>query len=629
MVSLEPARVREDIDSLIGAGDVRSAVCRLRELWRRDSDPAAASFIVSRYEKLRTEWPLLRYRLAILRSFTVEPLVPLLRASCFNAGINLDVNVGDFNAYTQEIIDPNSSLYKFEADAVVLAVQTRDIAPDLYEGFTGLGSEIKAAAQSRVITRYRELIASFREHSSAQLIIHTLEEPAPSPEDGRGTEPDEFQPAIVRDVNGELQRLASEHAGVYLLDYDALVAKHGRGQWHDERKWLMARLPIAAAHLNDMVREWMRFIHPLSGKIAKALAVDLDNTLWGGVIGEDELAGIRLSAESGGAAYQAVQRVLLDLHARGVLLCICSKNNPEDALDALKNHPDMLVNPSDFSAMRIDWNDKSESLRALADELNIGIDALAFLDDNPVERARVCAELPEVMVIELPDDPAGFAQALAENPIFSRLSLTLEDRERPAYYAASRKREEKKRSALTAEDFFNDLQQEALVATLTPAMYQRVAQLTQKTNQFNLTTRRYSEREIERLNSLPGWHVSTLRVRDRYGDNGLVGVAIVQACDSVWEIDTFLLSCRVIGRTVETALLAQLAAQAREHGARELRGRFIPTKKNIPASDFYSRHGFTLLESDELGSKWTLNLSSQDVSCPSWIRLSAVNGDKS
>ena len=294
---------------------------------------------------------------------------------------------------------------------------------------------------------------------------------------------------MVREINIELQHLASEHAGVYLLDYDALVAKHGRARWHDERKWLMARLPIAAAHLNDMVREWMRFIHPLSGKIAKALAVDLDNTLWGGVIGEDEIAGIRLSPESGGAPYLAVQRVLLDLHARGVLLCICSKNNPEDALEALKNHPAMLVGPSHFSAMRIDWNDKSESLRALADELNIGIDSLAFLDDNPVERARVCAELPEVMVIELPDEPAGFAQALAESPVFSRLALTLEDRERPAYYAASRKREEKKRSALTAEDFFNDLQQEAMVATLTPAMYQRVAQLTQKTNQFNLTTR--------------------------------------------------------------------------------------------------------------------------------------------
>lgn len=626
MVSLEPARAREEIDSLIATSDLKAAVCRLRELWRRESGPAAASFIVSRYEKLRDEWPMLRYRLAILRSFTVEPLVPLLRASCFDAGIDLEVHIGDFNAYTQEIIDPRSSLYEFEADAVVLAVQTRDIAPDLYEGLNGLGSDVRAAAESRVITRYRELVASFREHGSANLIIHNLEEPKPSLQDG--AERGELQPAIVREINIELQHLASEHAGVYLLDYEALVAKHGRGRWHDERKWQLARLPMAATHLNDMVREWMRFIHPLSGKIAKALAVDLDNTLWGGVIGEDGLAGIRLSLEAGGAPYQALQRVLIDLHARGVLLCICSKNNPEDVFEALEN-PAMLVGPRHFSAMRIDWNDKSESLRALADELNIGIDSLAFLDDNPVERARVCAELPEVMVIELPDEPAGFAQALAESPVFSRLALTQEDQERPAYYAASRKREEKKRSALTAEDFFNDLQQEAMVATLTPAMYRRVAQLTQKTNQFNLTTRRYSEREIERLHSLPGWHVSTLRVRDRYGDNGLVGVAIVQACDYVWEIDTFLLSCRVIGRTVETALLAQLTADAREQGARELRGRFIPTRKNIPASDFYSRHGFTLLESDEEGSNWALDLSRQDILCPSWIRLSVVNGDKS
>ncbi len=628
MVSGEPGRLREEIDALIARGEVKAAAPLLGDLWRSEPGPAAAAFAVSRYEKLRNAWPLVPYRLFLLRSFTVEPLVPLLRASCFNAGIDLEVQVGDFNAFTQEIIDPESELYRFNADAVVLAVQTRDIAPDLLDESPSLGQAEKASAKSRVITRYRELVNAFRERSHASLIIHSLEEPAPLVENRIDSEQDKGQSSVLREINDELQRLASEHAGVYLLDYDALVAKHGRARWHDERKWRMARLPIAADHLTDMVNEWMRFIHPLTGKIAKALAVDLDNTLWGGVIGEDGLTGIRLGSDSSGAPYQAVQRVLLDLHARGVLLCICSKNNPEDALDVLKHHPAMLVSLSHFSALRIDWNDKASSLLELADELGIGIDAMAFLDDNPVERARVRAELPEVTVIELPDAPSAFARTLADSSVFARLSLTDEDRERPAYYEAARRRAEQKRSALTVEDFFNDLQQEAVIAPLTSATFQRVAQLTQKTNQFNLTTKRYSEREIEQLNSLPGWHVSTLRVSDRYGDNGLVGVAIVQELESVWEIDTFLLSCRVIGRTVETALLAGLAAYAREHGARELRGRFTPTRKNEPASDFYARHGFSLLEKDEQGSSWALDLLQQQISCPSWIRLSVVIGEK-
>ncbi len=270
----------------------------------------------------------------------------------------------------------------------------------------------------------------------------------------------ENQASAIHGINRALRDVAAEHPGVYILDYDALVARYGRLQWHDERKWLTVRLPISAQNLNHMVNEWMRFLHPLSGKIAKALVVDLDNTLWGGVIGEDGMAGIRLGTEYPGAAFQDVQRALLDLHRRGILLAIASKNNPEDAMEALTTHPGMLLKPEHFACMRIHWGDKAQSLREIAKELNIGIDSLAFLDDNPIERRAVRTQVPEVMVLDLPHEPTEFARIVREFPAFERLTLSAEDLQRGSYYQAQREREHLEQSITSREDFYRSLNQE-------------------------------------------------------------------------------------------------------------------------------------------------------------------------
>jgi FkbH-like protein len=371
----------------------------------------------------------------------------------------------------------------------------------------------------------------------------------------------------------------------------------------------------------------MRFLAPLSGRVAKAIAVDLDNTLWGGVIGEDGLAGIQVGPEYPGAAYQALQQALLDLTARGILLAIASKNNPQEAMEALGAHPGMLLRPEHFAAMRINWKEKSESLREIAAELNIGLDAIAFLDDNPVERQRVREEAPEAMVVELPADTMAYARAVRDYPAFERLALSEEDRQRTKYYTAERQRAALAQTAASREEFYRSLDQEAEIAPVDPLTFARTAQLTQKTNQFNLTTRRYTEQQIEELTRRPGWEVLTINVRDRYADNGLVGVAIThderEVEGEVCEIDTFLLSCRVIGRTVETALLAYLAEEARERGAQRLEGWFLPTKKNAPARDFYRDHGFRLLSETEAGQHWGLDLAGAVPRCPEWVRLIA------
>jgi len=610
------ASLRGQIDQFIDSGDAQAARAALLAYWREEGPTAAAaSFLCARFERIRDKLPLTPYRVSILRSYTVEPVVPLLRAMGFAAGLDLAIHLGEFNAYAQELLDSSNALYAFAPQAVILAVETRAIAPDLWYG------SANQEAGERVARDFRAWLQHFRNQSQAHLIAHTFEQPEWTADGLLDSQSTNGQRATIEALNSELRRIASAHTGVWILDYDALVARHGRRAWHDERKWLTVRFPLAAASLPELAAEWIRFLHPLSGKIAKAIVVDLDNTLWGGVIGEDGMKGIRLGTEYPGAAFQELQRVLLRLSERGILLAIASKNNPDDAMEVLDSHPAMLLRRKHFSALRVSWSDKAQSLREIAEELNIGIDSLAFLDDNPVEREHVRSAAPEVHVLDLPRDPMDFARYVAACPLFERLALSPEDRQRTEMYQAQSVRAELERGATSKEDFYRALEQKAEVARVSPATLARTAQLTQKTNQFNLTTKRYSEQEIAAIAASPACVVYTLGVRDRFADNGLVGVAIVRHSGESAEIDTFLMSCRVIGRTVETAFLSYLVSQAESAGVRRIEAWFLPTKKNAPARDFYARHGFRLQDDTAEGSKWVLDLPQHQVRCPEWIEF--------
>lgn len=623
------ANLRQEIDRHIATEEVGAAARLLRELWiAEEPSTSAAAYICSRFEQLRPKLQFLSYRVAILRSFTVEPLIPLLKCGAFLAGIDLTVHLSDFNAYVQEILDGESQLYRFQPDAVILAVQTRDITPELWRDFAGLTPNQVQEIISRVSSDYCDWLRAFRKQSRAHLIMHNLEQPEIPSTGVLDSQSAQSQSQAIQHINNELLKAASKATGVRILDYDALVARYGRIHWHDDRKWLAVRLPIAAHGLNHLVDEWLRFLHPLTGKLAKALAVDLDNVLWGGVIGEDGMGGIRLGSEYPGAAYQEVQRALLDLHRRGILLAICSKNNQDDAMEVLQNHPGMLLEPSHFAAMRINWGEKSQNLREIASELNIGVDSLAFLDDSPFERQQVRSQVPDVLVIELGNDPMEFARTVRECPMFERLSVSVEDQQRGAYYQDQQQREKLENTSASREDFYRSLQQEAEIASLTKATLPRIAQLTNKTNQFNLTTHRYTEQQVSELASLPGWNCFSMQVRDRFGDNGLVGVAITHLQGRTCEIDTLLMSCRVIGRTVESAFLWFLVEHARKHGAERLQGWFLPTKKNAPARDFYPNHQFKVIDQNGEGTLWGLDLAATRISCPEWVRVHVVNGEK-
>lgn len=621
MKAKEQTELRAEIAEAIGGGRFAAAQAMLEVLWSGAASPVLAPYIISSYQRIAEHLRLTPIRIAILRSFAVEPLLPSLRAAAYAHRIDLSINIGGYNSYVQEILDESNAAYHEPVNAVALAVQARDVVPELWEGYADLAPGEAARIVSRVQDDYSSWVKTLRSRTTAHIILQTLETPAAAANGELDSQSAESQAEALFRINQHLRSLAAQTPGVHINDYGALVARYGSEHWHDPHKWSSMNMPFRAEGLTAVAESWMRVLCPLAGRAAKVLVTDLDNTLWRGVIGEDGIEGIQAGASYPGCAHRAVQRALLDCSRRGILLAICSKNNADDVRPVFERHPEMLLRMEDFASERINWRPKPDNLREIAAELNLGIDSLVFLDDNPAERRHVRLECPEVTVIELPEDPMEYARAIRDCPELQRLSVSEEDRHRGSLYHVQRQRTELERQAPTVEAFYRQLAQEIEIQPLTAATLSRVAQLTGKTNQFNLTTRRYSEQEIKQLAADPSTGIYAARVSDRFGDNGITAVAITRTTGAVCEIDTFLLSCRVISRTVETALLVHVLDDCKERGARLLRGWFFPTAKNAPAADFYPKHGFQPVESNGAGQLWALDVASSSLQCPPWIQL--------
>ena len=609
---------RETIVRAIESREYATSFQLMSGLFRSSKTLSNAQFVLNQVERIKPNLGLTRLRIAVLRSYTIEPLVPLLRADALSHGIDLAVHVGAFNAYPQEVHDPGGRVYQFQPEVIWLAVQTRDVLPELWNNCVEPESAALAGMVDRTRAEFHGLVNAIRSYSQAHVVLNTFDLP-PFPGDGTlDSQKNISQAEALRTLNREIVRICSEQRGVYVFDYDASVARFGRLGWYDEAKWLSIRMPFRADALAHLASEYMRVLLPLAGRVCKALAVDLDNTMWGGVVGEDGPEGIKLGPDYPGSAFVEFQRALLDLHKRGVILAICSKNNPSDALEVLSHHPAMLLRPHHFAATRINWKNKAQNLREIAAELNIDTSALAFLDDDPKERGEIRALMPEVCVIDLLANPAGYALTLRNQPVFERLAVSAEDKLRSAHYHAERKRAEMKTSSASLEDYYSSLLIKVEIREADSVPLARVAQLTQKTNQFNLTTKRYGEQQIAGFAAQQGWKIYSLSASDRLGEYGLVGVAIVLQQAQICEIDSFLMSCRAMGRGIETAFIAHIAADCSQRGARSLRGWFVPTAKNAPASEFYPSHHFQLVDENNGARLFEYDLS-RKIERPGWI----------
>jgi FkbH-like protein len=402
----------------------------------------------------------------------------------------------------------------------------------------------------------------------------------------------------------------SDAAGVDLLALDDYALRDGIAVWHDPVLWCRAKQevsPSIAPLYGDLV---MRIVAAKLGRSYKALVLDLDNTLWGGVIGDDGLEGIVLGQGSAlGEAFIGFQSYARELSRRGVILAVCSKNDAANAAEPFDKHPEMLLKQTDIASFVANWSDKAANLRAIAAHLNIGLDSLVFVDDNPFERALVRQELPMVAVPEVGDDPANFAQTIADAGYFEGLTITQEDRERTGQYQGNQLREALKASATDLPAYLRSLDIELIWRRFDKIGLSRTVQLINKTNQFNLTTRRYSADDVMAIMQDSSCFGLQLRLLDRFGDNGIISVVIGKMQDDNLMIDTWLMSCRVLGRQVEPTTLNLIAAQAQRLGARRLVGEYVTTKKNGMVRDHYARLGFEVVEESEAGSRAVLDLT--------------------
>ena len=412
-------------------------------------------------------------------------------------------------------------------------------------------------------------------------------------------------------INTGLREMADEW-GVDLVALDTRVNRDGLAAWHDEALWHRAKqdvVPLAAPMYGDLVG---RLLAARQGRSHKCLVLDLDNTVWGGVIGDDGLEGIVLGhGNAQGEAFLAIQDYAREQSRRGVILAVCSKNDEANALEVFEHHPEMLLKRSDIASFVVNWQDKPTNLRMIADELNIGLDALVFVDDNPFERDLVRRELPVVAVPELPEEPSLWPQCIADAGYFEGVAVTDEDRARTRLYQGNLARETLKVSATDLPSYLRGLEMKLLWRHFDATGLQRVVQLINKTNQFNLTTRRHTEADVRALMEDRRAFGLQLRLIDRFGDNGIIGIVVgkLEAHDEVL-LDTWLMSCRVLGRQVEEATLNLVAAQAQRFGAKRLVGDYLPTKKNAMVKEHYARLGFeTVKQSTDGSSRSILDLN--------------------
>jgi FkbH-like protein len=546
-------------------------------------------------------------RIALASSFTIEPLAAALAVECWREGVAPHIRIDGYGMYEAHFRSPASSLWEFEPEIVFLACELPALAPDF-----GRGEVATAVEQAQA--HFAALVDAFKAHSSALLVVHDLATPA-----GFVFRLSDEGEAPHARVNAWLHETYRSDPQVRVLGFDRLTALHGKVRAENPKLRRLASMALSESFVPLLAAQYLTYVKAALGMTRKCLVVDLDDTLWGGVAGEDGVDGIRLATHGEGSEYYELQRAILELRERGVILAINSKNNEADALTVLRDHPHMVLREQHFACLRINWQDKVANLHEIADELNLGIDSFAFLDTNPVERAWVREALPEVLVIDVPSDPTGLAAALRRTTDFEALIVTDEDRARGRLYAGERARRCAERSAAGFENFLHELGMVLRIRPKSAGDLARVGQLTRRTNQFNMTTRRYSDAELEALVRSGRGVVYTLRYEDAFGDAGLVGVAIMQPQGQNWELDTLLMSCRVLGRTIERGFLAEVLRHARGEGAGRVRAAFRPTAKNTDAAGFYPEFGFTEAGRTEDATWWELDLRGAAPDTPEWF----------
>ena len=548
-------------------------------------------------------------KVALVGDGTLSLVASAIEGSGLRHGVLIDVVLGGYNAVVHESFDETSAVQAAKPDLVVLATDCRILGLSRATASREAANDLVEAAFART----RMIVERMRKSARGGVIVQTV----PGPTDslfGSFDRVEGTSPFAMTEAFNEKLREWARSGEIVIADIARLAASIGYERWDDPRHWHASKLPFSPEFTPVYADVIARVVGALMGKAKKVLVLDLDNTLWGGVIGDDGLDGIALGqGSSTGEAFVAVQNFALDLRQRGVVLAVCSKNEDATARQPFREHPEMALKEGHIAVFQANWTDKASNLRTIAEKLNLGVDSLVFVDDNPAEREQVRRELPMVGVPELPEDPAYYPRYLAAAGYFEAVAFSDEDRARADQYQTNAARAELMSSSSDMGAYLRSLDMHCHIGPVSSANRARVAQLINKSNQYNLTTRRYTEAQVADMETRPDKLMLQARLEDRFGDNGIISIVIVDRKGREWDIDTWLMSCRVLGRRVENAVLKTIADYARSQGATALTGSYIPSAKNQMVQDHYKKLSFTLTDKSESGAtRWRLDLAEYD-----------------
>jgi FkbH-like protein len=551
--------------------------------------------------------PLSPFKLGVISTANTDFVSPAIIATALRYGIAIQCIKAPFGQFAQQALSADSDINRGQPDAVLIAAD--------YRGLPLRATAGDAAAAERTVAEVLHHLAAVREgikrDSKAICLIQTIARPA-EPYFGSL---DIAMPGTLRHLIDAVNRgIASSIVGTedLLLDVAALAETVGLGEWHSPLEWNLAKVPFASVFVPLYADHICRLVSALLGKSRRCLILDLDNTLWSGVIADDGLEGIVIGqGDPTGEAHLTVQQTALSLRDRGIVLAVSSKNQDEVARLPFQKHPEMALREEHIAVFQANWKDKATNIQAIAEELSLGLDALVFLDDNPTERGLIRRLLPQVAVLELPEDPSLYARTLMASGYFEAVTFSTEDRSRADFYRDNARRVALQERAGDIDGYLASLEMVISFRPFDDIGRARITQLINKSNQFNLTTRRYTEAEVRDVGRDPACYTLQVGLTDIYGSNGMISVVICRRSRDDWCVDTWLMSCRVLGRRVEHAILRELVGEARRRGISRIIGAYRPTERNVLVEDHYAKLGFSIMERCEDGTAlWQLDVAS-------------------
>lgn len=552
--------------------------------------------------------PLTDMKIGVISNATTKLAVPALVGTALRFGISLQVVESEFNQIAQEAFSSDSAFIGQNLNFILVAMDYRGLPLLPCPGDKDLAEKNVKDCLSYLMS----VINSLRARTGAQIILQNVALPF---EDLSGSLENRLTGSLswlISHLNSKLDTLAADDT--FILDVSKLAANLGLANWHDLTQWNIAKLSFSQRFIPVYSDYVCRILAATLGKSRRCLILDLDNTLWGGVIGDDGLEGILIgNGDPTAEAHLHIQRTVLELRERGIVLAVSSKNEDATARQPFKEHPDMLIREEHIAVFQANWLDKASNIKAIAETLSLGLESMVFLDDNPAERMLVRRELPEVAVPELPKDPALYARTLIAAGYFEATTFSEEDRKRSIFYQDNAKRAKILNQSSDMNAYLMSLDMEISFTPFDATGRARIAQLINKSNQFNLTTKRYNELDVKELEDNQSFYTRQIRLKDTLGDNGMISVVICKIHSSSWKIDTWLMSCRVLGRRVELAALQDIVTNAKASGATKLIGIYSPTARNIIVKDHYKKLGFIKIPNESEIETWELDITNYKI----------------